>query len=187
MNLSNFNKKNTIRTNMRQATVFFRKGEVNPRKAQLTILIVPMHIIQRGNNRQTYFYADENYQFHSQWQEKYTQEYDSSVHICMLMTNNVYLLITPQSAEDPGFLMKRHEQRYVKYINRTCHRSDRVRVNMIEHPAEYPSIEQLFRKCAGKIITATNDNYALDNERFQKKIASALGCRVMPGKTKEIA
>ncbi|RFC34098.1 MAG: hypothetical protein DID90_2727554819 [Candidatus Nitrotoga sp. LAW] len=35
-----------------------------PRRARLALPNVPLHIIQRGNNRQACFYADEDYRFY---------------------------------------------------------------------------------------------------------------------------
>jgi len=39
------------------------------------------------------------------------------------MTNHVRLLITPETSEAPGRLMKALGQRYVQYVNRTYRRS----------------------------------------------------------------
>jgi putative transposase len=38
-----------------------------PRRARLSLPNVPLHIIQRGNNRQAFFYADEDYYFYLGW------------------------------------------------------------------------------------------------------------------------
>lgn len=35
-----------------------------PRRARLALPNVPLHLIQRGNNRQTCFFADEDYRFY---------------------------------------------------------------------------------------------------------------------------
>lgn len=37
-----------------------------PRRPRIIMPNVPQHIIQRGNNRQACFYADEDYQFYLQ-------------------------------------------------------------------------------------------------------------------------
>ena len=39
------------------------------------------------------------------------------------MTNHVHLLVTPQTADGIGVIMRRLGQRYVQYINRTYKRS----------------------------------------------------------------
>ena len=35
-----------------------------PRRARIIVPNTPQHVIQRGNNRQACFYADEDYQFY---------------------------------------------------------------------------------------------------------------------------
>jgi len=84
---------------------------------------VPLHIIQRGNNRQSCFFADEDYQFYLEWLKEYSQSAGCSIHAYVLMKNHVHLLLTPQKIESAGNLMKRLGQRYVQYVNRTYKRS----------------------------------------------------------------
>ena len=38
-----------------------------PRRARLSLPNVPVHIIQRGNNRQACFFADEDYRSYLDW------------------------------------------------------------------------------------------------------------------------
>ncbi len=38
-----------------------------PRRARLALPGVPLHLIQRGNNRQACFFADEDYRFYLDW------------------------------------------------------------------------------------------------------------------------
>ncbi len=40
-----------------------------PRRPRITLAGVPLHLIQRGNNRQACFFADENYRFYLDWLE----------------------------------------------------------------------------------------------------------------------
>lgn len=94
-----------------------------PRRARITLPNVAHHIIQRGNNRQACFFCEQDYLFYLQWLEEYSKEYGCSVHAYILMTNHVHLLITPNSSNAIGQLMKRLGQRYVQYINRTYKRS----------------------------------------------------------------
>ena len=124
-----------------------------------------MHIIQRGNNRDACFFADDDYRFYLEWLRRYSIESGCAIHAYVLMTNHVHLLLTPAESDSAGDLMKRLGQRYVQYINRTyrrsgtlwegrykscltqeedyllgCHRYielNPVRAGMTEHPAEY--------------------------------------------------
>ena len=136
-----------------------------PRRARLTLPNVPMHLIQRGNNRQACFYADEDYCFYLDWLAEYAVKTRCRIHAYVLMTNHVHLLVSADDAEGVGVLMKALGQRYVQYANRTYRRSgtlwegrfrscptqeesyllacqryielNPVRACMVEHPADY--------------------------------------------------
>ncbi|EDN68639.1 protein of unknown function DUF1568 [Beggiatoa sp. PS] len=135
------------------------------RRSRLKLDGIPIHIIQRGNNRNACFYADEDYQFYLESLDGYCHDEKVKVHAYVLMTNHVHLLVTPTDGNGPSRVMKRLGQRYVQYINRTyrrtgslwegrfrsslvfdtnyflaCHRYielNPVRANMVSHPAEY--------------------------------------------------
>lgn len=136
-----------------------------PRRARLTLPGVPLHIIQRGNNRQACFFADQDYQCYCGWLRECADQAACRVHAYVLMTNHVHLLLSADRAEAPGQLMKALGQRYVQYVNRTYRRSgtlwegrfrscltqeetyllacqryiemNPVRAGMVAHPAEY--------------------------------------------------
>ena len=94
-----------------------------PRRARVLLPRVPIHVIQRGNNRQACFFADDDYRFYLEWLQEYASKESCRVHAYVLMTNHVHLLLTSENAGGPGRLMKRLGQRYVQYINRTYRRS----------------------------------------------------------------
>jgi putative transposase len=126
---------------------------------------VPLHIIQRGNNRQACFYEEQDYKIYLEWLGNYAHETSCSIHAYVLMTNHVHLLITPDKHESAGHMMKKLGQRYVQYFNRThrrsgtlwegryrscliqsevylysCHRYielNPVRAQLVDHPADY--------------------------------------------------
>lgn len=136
-----------------------------PRRARLALPNIPVHIIQRGNNREACFYADEDYRVYLDWLAEYAGKTGCKVHAYVLMTNHVHLLVSSARAEGIGALMKALGQRYVQYVNRTYKRSgtlwegrfkscltqedgyllacqryielNPVRAGMVEHPAEY--------------------------------------------------
>ena len=60
-----------------------------PRRSRLILPEVPLHIIQRGNNRQACFFADDDYQCYLEWLEKYAKETGCDIHSYVLMTNHV--------------------------------------------------------------------------------------------------
>jgi len=137
-----------------------------PRRPRIILPGVPLHLIQRGNNRQACFFAEDDYLAYLGWLEEYAKVSDCDIHAYVLMTNHVHLLLTPRAAGSAGDLMKRLGQRYVQYVNRTYRRSgtlwegrfrscltgeegyvlgcyryielNPVRANMVEHPGEYP-------------------------------------------------
>ena len=66
-----------------------------PRRARLELPNVPLHLIQRGNNRQACFFAEEDYRFYLAWLAEYAEKTGCRVHAYVLMTNHVHLLLTP--------------------------------------------------------------------------------------------
>ena len=136
-----------------------------PRRPRITLAGVPLHLIQRGNNRQACFFSKDDYRAYLNWLKEYAKKCSCAIHAYVLMTNHVHLLITPRTSGGAGDLMKQLGQRYVQYVNRTYRRSgtlwegrfrscltqeedyvlgcyryielNPVRANMVEHPAEY--------------------------------------------------
>ena len=94
-----------------------------PRRPRLATANIPLHIIQRGNNRQACFFADEDYRCYLEWLQEYSHMSNCVIHAYVLMTNHVHLLLTPSEATSTGMLMKRLGQRYVQYVNRVYKRS----------------------------------------------------------------
>jgi len=137
-----------------------------PRRARLKVAGLPVHIIQRGNNRQACFFADEDYQFFLDCLARLAKRFRCALHAYVLMTNHFHLLLTSELEAGPSLLMKFLGQRYVQYVNRTCRRTgslwegrfrsslvqteryllgcyryiemNPVRANMVKHPIEYP-------------------------------------------------
>ncbi|MDZ4263309.1 MAG: transposase [Pseudomonadota bacterium] len=136
-----------------------------PRRARITLPNVPIHLIQRGNNRQPCFFADEDYRRYLDWLAEYAGKAGCRIHAYVLMTNHVHLLLSSDRPDACSVLMKSLGQRYVQYVNRVYRRSgtlwegrfrscpvqeeayllscqryielNPVRANMVEHPAEY--------------------------------------------------
>lgn len=137
-----------------------------PRRPRLTLADVPVHIIQRGNNRSACFFATEDYGCYLHHLHHLCQSEGVALHAYVLMTNHVHLLVTPHEADGASRLMKHLGQRYVQYVNRTYRRSgtlwegrfrsclveaasyllacqryielNPVRAGMVAHPADYP-------------------------------------------------
>ena len=136
-----------------------------PRRARIMLPGVPVHLIQRGNNRGACFFADEDHELYLDALRDLAEKFSCAVHAYVLMTNHVHLLMTGQEPDGVSLLMKNLGQRYVQHVNRTYRRSgtlwdgrfrscltqsesyvlacyryielNPVRAGMVKHPREY--------------------------------------------------
>ena len=137
-----------------------------PRRPRLELAGVPLHIIQRGNNRSACFFADDDYRFYLEHLGQACIHQGIELHAYVLMTNHVHLLMTPEDQEGISRVMQSIGRRYVQYINKAyqrcgtlwesrhkaslvdaeryllcCYRYielNPVAANMVEHPGDYP-------------------------------------------------
>ena len=94
--------------------------------ARLQRIVVPgqaLHIVQRGNNRQAVFFAEEDYLFYLDSLGRAAENTGCQIHAYVLMSNHVHLLVTPQSEEGPSRLMQSVGRSYVRYVNAAYRRS----------------------------------------------------------------
>lgn len=136
-----------------------------PRRPRSNLTGLPLHIIQRGNNRSPCFFAEEDYRFYLHWLRLLSAKHRCAIHAYVLMSNHVHLLLTPADPAGASRLMQAMGRRYVQYINRLYKRSgtlfegrfkastvnadeylircyryielNPVRARMVEHPADY--------------------------------------------------
>lgn len=136
-----------------------------PRKPRFNLVGIPQHVIQRGNNREPCFYAEQDYQRYLDDLLDVSAKYDCRVHAHVLMTNHVHILMTPMVDHGISQLMQALGRRYVYYINKTYRRTgtlwegryksslidsdhylltcmryielNPIRANMVNHPGEY--------------------------------------------------
>ena len=94
-----------------------------PRRPRLVARDVPLHIIQRGNNRQNCFFSDSDYLVYLDLLSRGAKNAKCAVHAYVLMTNHVHILATPHDEQGPGTMMKAVGERYVRYLNQRCGRS----------------------------------------------------------------
>ncbi|RPI42729.1 MAG: transposase [Betaproteobacteria bacterium] len=137
-----------------------------PRRPRIVLPATPVHIVQRGHNRERCFFDDRDYRVYLRMLADVAGERGCAIHAYVLMTNHVHLLLTPERAESPALLMKNLGQRYVQYVNRKhkrsgtlwegrfrscavqdegyflcCHRYielNPVRAGLAPHPRDYP-------------------------------------------------
>ncbi len=83
----------------------------------------PLHVIQRGNDRQVVFFAEEDYRRYLEWLGEAAGHAGCTIHAYVLMTNHVHLLVTPEAAAGVPAMMQALGRRYVRHFNRTYRRT----------------------------------------------------------------
>ncbi|MCP5358527.1 MAG: transposase [Pseudomonadales bacterium] len=144
---------------------------------------VPVHLIQRGNNRCVCFFQNCDYLIYLAKLAEYASRFGVAVHNYVLMTNHVHLLVTPLGQQSVSQMMHSLGAYYVRYVNARYKRtgtlwegrykgsmidSERylltvskyielnpVRARMCQNPAEYPwsSFRHLATGHPNRIIT----------------------------------
>lgn len=137
-----------------------------PRRPRLTLAGAPIHLVQRGVDRQACFFTSEDRGFYLELLAEHALETGCEVHAFALMTNHVHLLLTPREDDGPSRLMQQLGQRFVRALNRAygrtgtlwegrfrstvatdeayvlnCYRyieMNPVRAGIVDHPRAYP-------------------------------------------------
>jgi putative transposase len=94
-----------------------------PRRSRVHLDGVPLHIVQRGHNREPCFFAEEDYSCYLHWLGVALKQAGCALHAYALMTNHVHLLLTPRRAAAVPRLVIALGRRYVQYINRSYRRT----------------------------------------------------------------
>ncbi len=85
-----------------------------PRRPRIVLPGTPLHLLQRGNNREACFYADEDYLFYLEWLNEYAEKCHRSIH--------AYVLITPHKTDSAGALMK--DLALISFLSKTTLKSN---------------------------------------------------------------
>jgi putative transposase len=93
------------------------------RLPRITPAGIPVHLIQRGNNRQACFVSDEDHGAYAGWLREYSTKYRVNIHAWVMMTNHVHLLCTPLQEGAVSSMMQALGRRYVRYFNFEYRRS----------------------------------------------------------------
>src|SRR5258708_17274292 len=83
----------------------------------------PLHVIQRGNNRDATFFTDDDYAQYHAWLAEAAGEHGCAVHAYVLMTNHVHLMVTPAGADSLPRTMQSLGRRYVRHVNAVYRRT----------------------------------------------------------------
>ncbi len=136
-----------------------------PRKPRFYQPGLPVHVFQRGHNKEPVFFDDEDYLVYLRFLKESAEACGCLVHAYVLMTNHVHLLVTPESSTAISTLFQSIGRHYVPYINKAYQRRgslwegrhkgnvieseayflscmryiemNPVRAGMVEHPAKY--------------------------------------------------
>lgn len=84
------------------------------------------HVIQRGNNRESIFFRDDDYRFYLNCLAEVCALQHVDVHAYVLMPNHVHLLMTPSYAGGVSKVMQSVSGRYAQYVNSTYRRTGTV-------------------------------------------------------------
>ena len=126
---------------------------------------LPVHVIQRGNNRSDCFHSDEDRANYINYLQAAAATSYVDVHAWVLMSNHTHLLVTPHFADSVSTMMQRLGHQYVRFFNRkyartgtllegrfrsclvqtedyflVCQRYielNPVRAGLVEHPVEF--------------------------------------------------
>ncbi|MHB1181401.1 MAG: transposase, partial [Sulfuricella sp.] len=83
-----------------------------PRRPHIHLAGVPLHIVQRGHNRDACFFVDDDYLAYRHWLGEALKESGCALHAYVLMTNHVHLLLSPPQPQDVPRLIISLGRRY---------------------------------------------------------------------------
>jgi putative transposase len=96
------------------------------RQARTVIPGQAMHVMVRGNNRETLFFSDVDRRTYLEWLREAARQFGCAVHAFALMPNHVHLLMTPQNKDSLAKTMQSLGRRYAQYFNQQHHRSGTI-------------------------------------------------------------
>ncbi|HJU23009.1 MAG TPA: transposase [Casimicrobiaceae bacterium] len=136
-----------------------------PRRPRFSVTDLPIHVIQRGNDRKRCFFCERDFRLYLDTLGEVSLRYGVRVHAYVLMTNHVHLLVTPTAPHGVSRLMHALGTRYVKRVNAAHQRTgtlwegrykaclvardehvlaacryidlNPVRAGMVQHPGDY--------------------------------------------------
>ncbi|MGH8525252.1 MAG: transposase [Gammaproteobacteria bacterium] len=94
-----------------------------PRKTRMYLPGIPVHVVQRGNNRDACFFCEDEYRDFLDRLREGRGRFGVALHAYVLMTNHVHLLMTPRDTAGISRLMQHLGRHYVLYVNRQYRRT----------------------------------------------------------------
>lgn len=84
---------------------------------------IPVHVVQRGNNRCDCFYSSEDKATFIKHLRQSAETFSVDVHAWVLMSNHFHLLVTPHADDAVSRFVQHIGRDYVRYFNRKYDRS----------------------------------------------------------------
>lgn len=78
---------------------------------------MPLHVVQRGADRQPCFFEPADFLWYSQQLQRHSRTQGCALHAYVLMTNHVHLLLSADSVRAVSRMMKAVGQEHAHYIN----------------------------------------------------------------------
>jgi putative transposase len=97
-----------------------------PRIARLLAINHPHHITQRGNNKETVFFDEEDRKFYLKLLKKYSDQWNFNIWAYCLMPNHVHILAVPRKEESFARGIGATNLVYTQYFNHRYRRSGRL-------------------------------------------------------------
>lgn len=84
---------------------------------------LPLHVVQRGNDRRAIFFAPADYERYQEWLHAASAASGCAIHAYALLQNQVHLLVTPRNESSLPKTMQSLGRRYVRHVNAAYGRS----------------------------------------------------------------
>jgi len=97
-----------------------------PRKARIIEKNIPIHVTQRGNNRQDIFKSDEDKAFYIKCFMQYKRKFKVKVYAWCLMDNHVHFVLEPTTLSGVSKMFQALNTKYVMYFNSKHKQSGRL-------------------------------------------------------------
>ena len=94
-----------------------------PRKPRFYLPNYPVHIVQRGHNKDNVFFEETDYQAYLAWLQEGSDWYEVPIHAYALLPNEIHILASPPSKEAASRMMQYQGRRYVPYVNTTYNKT----------------------------------------------------------------
>ena len=97
-----------------------------PRKPRFYLPNYPVHIVQRGHNKNNVFFEKEDYKAYLDWLQEGSEWYQVPIHAYALLPYEIHILATPSDKESASRMMQYQGRCYVPYINNTYNKTGTI-------------------------------------------------------------